>query len=459
MGRRGREQQTTTGEFSKLDLGHGRRTARGRRFVERLALAPSASLPVAMKTEADLEAAYRHLRNEQLNVGDVLLPHVLATADRVKAAGGGYVLHDTTDFSFGGATRREGLGHVNSKNDQGFRAHVSLAIGFDRVTPLGVLALGTSSRADTDRTASESDRWLSGVELASRHFEDPSTVVHVADRESDIYELMLEAGKRQWRFIFRAAQDRAVLTDTGLGLLFETVSQAQSRFEVEVPLSARSTKNRAPHQRNAFPARRCRLATLSFAAMEVTLRRPRKASTKLPVELTLNAVRVWEADPPEGEPPVEWILLTTEPIDSKSKVRSIVDGYRARWTIETFFNALKSGCAFERRQLESAHSLINLLGYCVVIAYAMLLYRAYCRTEMALPASLVLSDRQLECLRIMTNGALEPAPTAQEVLQRIASLGGHLKRNGAPGWRTLSRGFQSLHDFEQAFILISAHRA
>jgi hypothetical protein len=409
-----------------------------------------------MKSEADLEGAYRHLSSESVDVGDILLPHLLATRERVKRAGTAYVLHDTTDFVFGGEARRPGLAHVNSRTDQGFRAHVSLAVGLDRMTPLGVLAVGTSSRDDADRSGSEADRWFRAMDISSAHVGHPAALIHVADRESDIYQLLVQAQSRDWRYIIRAAQDRAVLVESGASRLFEAVSNGEPMFEMDVPLSARSTKGRAPHQRRAFPTRRCRVANLAFSAMTITLLRPRKGSTKLPEQLTVNAVRVWEPDAPEGEPAVEWVLLTSEPIASKAQVRAIVDGYRTRWTIEIFFNALKSGCSFERKQLESVHSLVNFLGYCIVVAYAMLVYRAFSRDDHQTPASAVLTPRQLECLRLLTEGKLEKKPTAQQALQRIARLGGHLKRNGPPGWRTLSRGFQRLREFEQAYILIAA---
>ena len=420
-----------------------------------MSLAPDASLPVAMKSEADLEGAYRHLSNEAVDVGDILWPHIVASRERVREAGAAYVIHDTTDFAFGGEAPRRGLGRVNSKKDQGFRAHVSLAVGMDRVTPLGVLGLGTSSRAEPDR-GSEAERWARGMEVATAHVGHPGALIHVADRESDIYRLMAEAKQQGWRYIIRAAQDRSVLVETEVARLFETVATSKQMFEMDVPLSARSVKTRAPHQRKAFPARRFRIANLAFSAMPLTLRRPTKGSKKLPEQLVVNAVRVWEPNAPEGEPAVEWVLLTTERIDSKADVKAVVDGYRARWIVEVFFNALKSGCSFERKQLESAHSLLNFLGYCVVVAYSMMLYRAICRDDRDAPASLILTPQQIECLRILTEGKLEARPTAQQALQRIARLGGHLKRNGPPGWRTLSRGFRQLYEFERAFVLIKA---
>ena len=47
-----------------------------------------------------------------------------------------------------------------------------------------------------------------------------------------------------------------------------------------------------------------------------------RAGRHLPA-VTLNAVLVREVDPPEGEEPVEWLLLTTLPIGDVERVRQI----------------------------------------------------------------------------------------------------------------------------------------
>ncbi|MEM7449046.1 MAG: hypothetical protein AAF355_12470 [Myxococcota bacterium] len=39
---------------------------------------------------------------------------------------------------------------------------------------------------------------------------------------------------------------------------------------------------------------------------------------------------------------------------------------------------------------------------------------------------------------------LPEKPTVQDVLLAVAGLGGHLKRNGRPGWLTIDRGFDEL---------------
>jgi hypothetical protein len=51
--------------------------------------------------------------------------------------------------------------------------------------------------------------------------------------------------------------------------------------------------------------------------------------------VTVNVVLVCEPNPPPGEEPVEWLLLTTLPIDTPEQVRTIVTYYCVRWAIET----------------------------------------------------------------------------------------------------------------------------
>ena len=74
--------------------------------------------------------------------------------------------------------------------------------------------------------------------------------------------------------------------------------------------------------------------------------------------------------------PVRWVLLTTLPVDSVEQVELVIDCYRRRWLIEEYFKAIKTGCAYEKRQLESSDTLLNalalfvpLLGVCSQLRY------------------------------------------------------------------------------------------
>jgi Transposase DNA-binding/Transposase DDE domain len=463
MSEKGQRRRVVRGELEGVDLGDERRSRRAVGIAERLAEQPDVSLPAAMGDRAWSEALYRHLAGDRVTLKALVEPHIRRTVGRVAAEEVVYAISDTTDFMFSGAALREGLGRINKK-DQGFLAHVTLAVAPDR-RPLGLLGVQTwvrgPKKASTLWTrrneARESEKWARGIRAAHERAGDGAgCLVHVADREGDIYELLAELVGGARRFIIRAGQDRALLQLDAADerRLFNAAQATPTSFVAEVPLSARAAK-RTPEKRRAFPARRERQATLSFAARTVAIKRSRQRSAKLPPTVTVNIVHVFELGPPPGEPPVEWILLTSEPVETRAQVEQIVAGYRTRWVIEEYFKAIKTGCAYESRQLESAHTLQALLGFSLLVAYSLLLMRSLSRLERDEPAEAVLSPAQLLVLRAKTRN-LPQAPTVRVALLAVAGLGGHFKNNGDPGWQTLSKGWARLLALEEGYALAKA---
>lgn len=194
------------------------------------------------------------------------------------------------------------------------------------------------------------------------------------------------------------------------------------------------------------PARKGRLAQLSIAATQLDVQRPvGRRHPELPASLPLHAVRVWEAEPPPGQPPIEWLLLTTEPIATVDDLLRVVDGYRARWVIEEFFKAMKSGCSIEKRQLETFNAFSNAVAFFAPIAWQMLLLRHLARLDEPDGAASLPSD-MFHVLRHIARRPLPESPTSRDVLLAVAALGGHLRRNGEPGWQTLGAGFDKLRE-------------
>ena len=175
--------------------------------------------------------------------------------------------------------------------------------------------------------------------------------------------------------------------------------------------------------------------------------RPRNVAESHPASLSIHVVMVREAHPPAGQAPVNWVLLTSEPIDTREQVERVVDTYRCRWLIEEFFKALKTGCIYQERLFESRHALLNVLATSLPIAVELLWMRSRVADEPNAPAADIVTPDELTVLRQMGHRKLPPNPTAGEVLLAIAGLGGHLKRNGAPGWQVLKRGYQRLLDY------------
>jgi hypothetical protein len=447
------KRRVVRGELAGVDLGDPRREARALAIADRLVSAPESTLPEAMGDRAMLEALYRHLSSDDVTFEALLAQHIGRTSGRCAAAVALYALHDTTVCTFPGETHRPGLGKVNGQR-QGFFAHVTLAVSADgKRTPLGLLGCELFTR-DGERPIGEGEsmRWRRGIDGACTRVGDTRKVIHVADREGDMYWLLASMVGAGQRFIVRAKQDRLVEVDgEELKTLFTAAREKRQTYELDVPVTARRKAGRTGAERESFPVRDARVARLSFAALRLTLRRPIRGANGLPKQIDVNVVHVFELGPPVGERPIEWLLLTSEPIDSDAAIAKVVEGYRTRWTIEEYFKTVKTGCAFESRQLESFKTLSNLLAYSLILAYALLLMRALARTNTNLPADALLSEEQVLCLRLMTKRKAAKLKTAREVLDAIAELGVHLRSNGDPGWRVLSRGWKKLLDFEAAY--------
>jgi hypothetical protein len=194
-------------ELAGLDLGDRRRDERALEIADRLAAAPEASLPVAMRDEAMREALYRHLASEGVNFDGIVKGHISRTGVRVAAASTSvYAVHDTTACTFPGEARRAGVGVVNGEK-QGFLAHATLAVSCDgNRTPLGLLGCELWTREGAqDLDECESARWRRGVDRACDLVGDARKLIHVSDRESDMYELLASMLEKEQRFIVREA--------------------------------------------------------------------------------------------------------------------------------------------------------------------------------------------------------------------------------------------------------------
>jgi hypothetical protein len=284
----------------------------------------------------------------------------------------------------------------------------------------------------------ESLRWLQLVEQVEDRCEGLDCI-HLMDREGDNFDLLALLVRRRARFIIRGHHDRVL--DTG-GHLRERLAKLRPQGYRQIDICERLDDGRRTTNKQKNPPRNGRAARVAVAGCVVTLQSPQSAHAP-ESEITLHVVRVWEPKPPPGEPAVSWLLYTTEPIDSPDQLFAVVDYYRSRWVVEELFKALKTGCAFEKRQLESYGALSIALSVFLPIAWRLLLARSISRVAPNAPATLVATKVQLKLLRFKLHLAACPK-TAKEATYAIAKLGGHLRRNGDPGWITLGRGIESL---------------
>lgn len=447
-------------EYENSALGDVRRKRRLVKLADRMNQEPSASFPVAARDDAALEGTYRFLSNPQVTSEAILAGHYARTAERASAYESVIAIHDTSNFEFGGDAVRKGLGPLRGKG-QGFLGHFSLAVGGNG-DPLGVVAVQTVTRNKTAQSrrkltpkqrredpSTESRRWWKGIEQAEAAL-SACSVVHVMDREADSYELLARLRDSRMRFVVRAFHDR-LLDDSHAQRLSEALQATTAIVERMIPLARRKEAD-CPRARKIHPARTSRLARLEISATSVSLRRSKHHLSTLPGSLAVNVVHVREVGTNGKYEPVDWKLLTTEPISCAADVERIVDVYRTRWVIEEYFKALKTGCAYEKRQLESKHALLNALAIFIPIAWRLLRMRTLARQPVDEPATRVLTKTQVDVLVATSKRKLPSRPSVRDVLLAVAALGGHIKNNGEPGWIVLGRGYDRLLTMEVAWL-------
>jgi hypothetical protein len=429
-------------------------------MTAKLAVDPSQSFPDAFTSGAELEAAYRFFGNPVVTPDVVLSAHFENTRARAAIEPTVLVVHDSSTFAFDPHGARIGLGRVRA-NGQAFFAHASLVLADDDSRrPLGLAALSTWIRGEKPAAGAERPRWFDHVQLSAERLGGPQKLIHVMDREADDFALLARLVEGGHRFIIRVAKDRLLAESTWRESV--KLSHASARIECaihrEAKLSKRTDRSRSPQQKTLHPSRGTRIAKLAIGATSITLKRPKPQEKTLAASLPIHLVRVWEPEPPFGEEPIEWLLLTTEPIDSAEALLRIVDRYRARWTIEEYFKALKTGCAFSERQLGDYEGLVNALAVFAPIACRLLALRTDAQHAPDAPAIRVLESVEIEVLRALGRTPLPANPSARDALLAIAALGGHIKWSGEPGWLTISRGFAKLQTLAEGWRLARLQR-
>jgi hypothetical protein len=316
-------------------------------------------------------------RNGEASIGNFLgSPHVTpaeildSAARRTAAACHGrriVAAQDTTEINFSGRHgKRRGLGPAGDGKTPGFFVHAMVAIDADDEAVLGVVhahiwtrpmqaATARRSRAIEDK---ESIRWIKATAAASDVLAGAAQLIVVGDREFDIYSQFarVPAGVD---LIVRAAQNRKLADEDGC--LFSAPSDWREfgTMEIHVPPSPGKTK---------------RDARVTVKAGRVSIAKPRHSGAASdPASVMLTYVEVAEIDPPKGEDPIIWRLLTTLPVvgepDEFAAASDIVRLYRLRWRIEQVFRGMKSdGLCLEETQVQDAARLFNLAAIALTAA-------------------------------------------------------------------------------------------
>jgi hypothetical protein len=321
------------------------------------------------------------------------------------------MVHDDTTLDFSTHRRLQGAGRVGDDRGTGFLAHSCLAVlPSGETLGLAHQTIWARPPKGVTRPTRESAVWAETVATIGRP-PAGSRFVSVGDRGAAVFEPLEGVRETGWDAVVRAAQDRRLAT--GGGSL--TALRAARAMGAATVLTRQGE------------------VVVCVAWRELELLPPRHGPAgRAPIRV--QGVRVWNDT-------LEWLLLTTRPVETLDQALNIIAWYSRRWVVEEFHKAWKTGCRAEQRQLEEADRLMPLLGALAIVAVRLLGLRDAARRDSGAPADV--PETTIKILAAKLQRPAECFTTNRDFLHGVARLGGFLARtsDGEPGWQTIWKGW------------------
>lgn len=428
--------------FGTVQLHDLRRTRRTVKAATNLAENPLGSLPAQMHTWKEIKALYRLLDEPDVTFTALMQPHLQQTREQANSSPTTLLVQDTTDIDLSHRHTISGAGQIGNERGRGFFVQTVLAVLSQTREILGCMAQepfvripapeGEQRHQRLKRQERETDVWMRQVQSIGTP--DPGNIwVHVGDRGADMFPFFHACQATRTHFLVRAAQNRRV-----------EHNEEEIAYSLDCARSWPSQTSR-PLEVPARHGHQARSTHVHLAFGLMTLLPPRNDPRTCKESLEVWVIRVWEEQAPEGEEPLEWLLLTSVPTTTLEQAWERVDWYRQRWLVEDYHQCLKSGCRIEERQLQSVDGLIRLLGLLSPLAVRLMQVRAAARQNPERPACEVIDPLMLAVLA-QRSGKSSSTMTLGTFWTEVARLGGYLARShdGPPGWRTIWKGWLSL---------------
>lgn len=442
-----------SGEMQHAGLSDQRRIKSLVRICEKLAAQPGAAFSAACGS-ASRQAARRIFKHPQASVDTLLQGHYQETAARCGEHPVVFLIQDTTALEFHGLRATTGLGPITDKQTgRGLFAHSVLAITPTGL-PLGLLHVQLWARAPAahGKTRSrrsrlpeekESAKWRQAMASSEQRLAPQQEVLLIQDREADVFDFLAAPRRPTTHLLLRASQARRVLVPQPEGepqqqTLFEAAAAAPQVGKLSVKIGRK-------------PGQPEREAVLVVRTAELVLQPPqRKGVSRVPQRVWVIQAR--ETEPPAEEEGVEWTLLTTLPVTDGEAACQRVRDYARRWTIERLHFTLKSGCAAEKLQMDTAHSLMCALALYYVVVWRLLYLTHLARTEPDKPADELLTAEERA---VLTQREGRTIRTARGAVEAIAKMGGFEPYRGGPepGVKSLWLGLRRLEAMAEGWRL------
>lgn len=435
--------------FGSAQFGDKRLTTRAVITADALMRHPGGTLPAKLE-KAELLGFYDFVNNSKVNHDNTLAAHYQRTRTLMEACPGVVlIIHDTTEVDL--TTRDiDGLGQIGNGGRRGILLHNVLAVDLANREALGLVAQFTHKRREVPKGEAplakrmhpqrESRLWYKGAGAVGSPPKD-KVWVNVMDRGGDTFESMEKQQKQGQIFVIRSRSDRNVEVADVKG---RRRKRKLHKWARKLPrLGQRTVAVSAQEDRPA------RTATVAVACGPVRLLVPhfkRGEHSDQPLEVWV--VHLQEVNVPKGVAPMEWILLTNTPTQTREQAFERVDWYGCRPIIEEYHKAQKTGCGIELPQFTTLKAMQVTMALLSVVAVQLLRLRDLSRRPDAdaIPATEVIDADYVEVLSLWRLKEAKLDWSVKEFLYALARVGGHLGRRGdrPPGWLVLWRGWMEL---------------
>ena len=473
---------------------------RGAQFMSRIVEKRSCVIRQISTSWKEEMGFWRYLKNKKVSISWLIEQNLAAMKSQQDFVGRHILsLQDSSTIGFKVAkSRKKGLDYVGSVGScPGFIIHPNLLIDADdgRCLGLGDLAIFDEWVSQEDNKYSQqhvsaeekkSVRWLDSGKATRPLLQNAQTITHIADRESDFFEMLVEFGQNRQEnehLIIRVKEDRLLGHMEGRGkakygfkpdekvMTGDTIETTfpyrtkLSKLVEKLPVQAQWTLNLPANPKRA--ARKAQVA-LRYAS-KVPIRRPTNLHKRtyqgkpLPFYIYMNIVDLVETVPSDATyEPIHWRIYTTHPLENIEQAQQIVQWYCWRWKIELLFATVKSsGLNLEFALVEYGDKL-KKLAILVLMAAIQIIQLLQARDGESQQNMLdCFSAQDVELIQKLnpklegnTQKQKNPHPKdslafATWVIARLGGWKGY-KTHRPPGIKTISRGLLCFYQIKAA---------
>lgn len=442
----------------KYNFGDKRLNIRALRSFEKIMGSPGVDFPRIFDGPGELEGFYRFLHNPKVFL-DVLEESIFAdTESRIRRnAKDILAIHDTTEIC---PPKSPSIEAFNLEGK--FYAHVTLLTDLQSpgyVYGVGDVLLWNRKNGykrevlDSNEKENEADRWWDQVVRTSARWPERK-LIHVMDSEGDASKVWSRLSESGSRFVTRLCHKDRLAKAEGSEVkthLYEELLKAPVMVHRKIFINARNHPDAPPKTKKVHPDRKAREANLAISATSLFIIKATQTDRHTNEGVTVNLVHVLEQG--DVKDPIEWILMTSEPINTESDVLRVVDIYHYRWLIEEFFKGLKTGCNLEERMFADEGAWYRLILFLLPIVTTIINLRYQLNHPEDHRHAVEITGPQWQILKTIAQKKSRKIKNLSDAYREICLLGGHIKSNGDPGWKVILRGYMRLLDLEEGWCL------